>query len=332
MQPVAAHPRSSSRSSQRRPQDVQERVCVGPWPGIDSRNFLGDAGPIATDVAGLIVPSKRSPALPLTRRFDQDRIPELQAALVDDLPICSLCFQPDGSAQGHHLLGPEHRQAPRLNRETQKSRHRRRLPDRARYAPRRGSIARCRAAGPVLSGPRIRHRETGPAGRVKRNQWRQMGSMIVAVKLQQIDLVGRRVVAHVVRGHSLHPDCKPECHQGNDDPRPLATLEYEPADEPVQRHDRYQICEDHPQDKVRAGDRDARGLFEQVSAEPRQRRVVAPVGDRRELMQIVLGGLAPRPCRLRLSWPRPWPWRGAASSWASASPRNRPPSRRGRGW
>ena len=64
--------------------------------------------------------------------------------------------------------------------------------------------------------------------------------------------------------------------------------------QPVERHDREQVSQDHLHDELRAGNRDARGFFEQIAAHPGQRGGVAPVGDRRILMQVAFAGLVRR--------------------------------------
>ena len=67
--------------------------------------------------------------------------------------------------------------------------------------------------------------------------------------------------------------------QRDDDPGPFPAVEDEAADQPVERDHRDQVGEDDPQHEIRAGDRDARSLLEQVAARRGEPRGIAPVGD-----------------------------------------------------
>ena len=118
-----------------------------------------------------------------------------------------------------------------------------------------------------------------------------MGPGIIAVNLEQVDLVGGRVVADVARGHPFHADRERQRHQGDDHPGPFPAIENEPADQPVERNDRDQIGQDDPQDEIRAGDRDARSLFEQVSRKLGKFRPVAPIGHAGLAVELVFGGV-----------------------------------------
>ena len=83
------------------------------------------------------------------------------------------------------------------------------------------------------------------AGRVERGEPAEVGPRIVAVDLEQVDLVAGRVVSHVVGGDPLDADGEAEGDQRDDDPGPLATVEHEAADQPVQRDHGDQVGEDH---------------------------------------------------------------------------------------
>ena len=78
----------------------------------------------------------------------------------------------------------------------------------------------------------IRDRELDPAGRVERGEPAEVAPGVVAVGLDQVDLVARRVVADVVGRGPLDPDGEGQREGRHDDPGPLAAAEQVAADQP----------------------------------------------------------------------------------------------------
>ena len=196
-----------------------------------------------------MVPSQRFVLLPAP-------VDSIKTASLSSMPLSFMTrafafnLEPDDAAQGQHLLGPEQGEAARLDQEIEQSGHWRRLPDRTRnvFAADGSPIVKRQATAPSDHRDKTRQNWTGRS--YKANQASQVGTLIVAVNLEQIDLVGRGVVAHVVRGHSLDADRETKSHHGNDNPGPFAAIQDEPADEPVERNHGEQVSQDYPHDEL----------------------------------------------------------------------------------
>ena len=190
-----------------RPQRAEERVRVGARARRRrvSGGFCSAAASISTEAPGGDRPQVALLPLVSIRAGDSIRIASRSSSSLS-LTTRRLAPSPSSRIAPASVSICSARNSDRLRGWTVKSdqrRDRRRLPDRGRHvlaADRPAVVQRQGQRGRVV---RIRDRELAPPGRVERGEPRQMGPGIVAVNLQQVDLVGGRVVAHVVGGHRV---------------------------------------------------------------------------------------------------------------------------------